>query len=184
MRNILPAIFLVGATLVISSWIYTSANRKGKQRFLVTGSIMETVSYCGGAQPTQRILDSLNKPKGIPFGKLFVKQGLKNIEGAKIIRRITADANGNFSVYLPAGKYCLVEEWKSKPFKLPLKDAKHTIDSSCYRNLYNTGDFTLEIKNKAIHHARFVFHRTCSYNQPCITFHGNLPPAQLPPKRP
>lgn len=162
--------------LVFSCSSSITANQKAKNLFLVTGSMMQTISYCGGAQPSQQVLDSCNKPRGIPYGKFFLKSGNTNLKGASIIQTINTDINGNFAIYLPTGNYCLVEEWKSKPFKLPLNDAKQTIDSTCFLNLYNTCDFKLAIPKKSIHHLIFIFHRNCYYNQPCTSYHGALRP--------
>jgi hypothetical protein len=97
---------------------------------------MQTVSYCGGAQPTRAILDSCNTPHGISFGKLFVKKGSTNDESPIIIDSIIADVSGNFSTSLEPGNYCLVEEWKSKHFHIPLKTDNQKVDSACFRNLF------------------------------------------------
>lgn len=175
MKKSLYSIFLASAAFVIFSWTCIASNKKIKHKLLVAGSIMQTVSYCGGASPSQKILDSCNTPKGIPFGKLFIKSGLTNIEGAPIIHEIKADSNGNFSIYLAAGNYCLLEEWKSKPFKLPLNSTNETVDSACFRKLYHAADFNLKVSNKSIRHIKFIFHRTCPYNQPCISYHRPLP---------
>src|ERR1700733_9194781 len=137
MRKLLYPILLVGAALLISSWMCWTANQKPLPKFHVSGAIMQTTSYCGGAPPGRKIMDSFIKTKGIPFGKLFVKAGLANAEYAPVMDTIRADANGNFSIYLPAGNYCLLEEWKAKPFKLPLNTANQKVDSACFRNLYN-----------------------------------------------
>ena len=175
MKNLPLPILLLITMVSISSWMCVTTKQKLKTTFQVTGSIMQTVSYCGGAQPTQAMLDSFNTPKGIAFGKLFVKLGGMNKEEVKIIDSIVADANGNFSIYLPAGNYCLVEEWKSKPFILPLNNANQTVDSICYKKLYNTCDFELRIASKNINNVKVVFHRTCFFNKPCISYHGPLP---------
>jgi len=175
MRKLLYAISLIGAALIISSWMRITANQRAELKFQVSGSIMQTVSYCGGAPPPQRILDSFNTPKRIPFGKLFVKSGVTNMEGAPIIDTINADVKGNFSIYLPAGNYCIVEEWKSKLFKLPLNNANQTVDSTCFRRLYNACDFKLNITDENIDNVKIVFHRTCPNNQPCISYRGPLP---------
>jgi len=182
MKRLLCAVILMSAALIISSWIGVTLKKKIKPKFLVSGSIMQTLSYCGGARPPQAILDSLNTPKGIPFGKLFIKSRNTNIKSLRIIDSILADSNGNFSIHLPPGDYCLVEEWKSRPFKLPLNDARHTVDSACFRNLYNTCDFKLRITNKNINHLKIVFHRACFYNQPCISYRGPLPSVAAPHK--
>jgi hypothetical protein len=182
MLKLFCAIFLAVAAFISSSWIGT-ANQHRKQKFLVTGSIRQTVSYCGGAEPTQQILDSCNTPRAVPYAKLFVKLGKTNVGRAAVIETIKADAKGNFSVRLPPGSYCLVEEWKSKPFKLPAISANKTVDSACLRNLYNTCDYELKITKKNISHVEIIFHRTCSYNQPCISYRGPLPPKQSPRPR-
>jgi hypothetical protein len=175
MRKLLYPILLIGAALLISSWMRRPANQKSEPKLLISGSIMQTISYCGGAPPSRKILDGLNTPKGIPFGRLFVKIGATNVEDAPVIDTIKADEKGNFSTYLPAGNYCLLEEWKAKPFKLPLNTANQTVDSTCFRSLYNACDFKLIITDKSIDHIKIIFHRTCPYNQPCITYHGALP---------
>jgi|SRR6185312_10749185 len=179
MQKLLCAIILAGAAFISSSWIGT-ANQHRRQKFVVSGTIMQTVSYCGGAAPPQQILDSTNTPKPIPYGKLFVRSGKTNAEGKPVIETIKADENGNFSVRLPAGNYCLVEEWKSRPFKLPANNENQTVDSACFRNLYNTCDYELHVTHKNISGLRIIFHRGCPYNQPCISYRGPLPPKNAP----
>lgn len=181
MRKLLSLVFLAGIALPSYAYRSVPVHHKIKTKFRVTGSIMQTTAYCGGAKPPQAILDSLNTPKGIPFGKLFIRPGKKNASRAVKTYIIKADENGNFCIHLPAGHYCLVEEWKAKRFKLPLNDADHRVDSSCYRNLYSTCDFTLDIINKNLAGIKFVFHRSCPNNQPCISYHGPLHPSKLHP---
>jgi hypothetical protein len=176
MRNLSLTVTLLIITCSFSSLMCATSKQKGKIKFHVAGSIMQTASYCGGAQPSQEILDSFNTPRGIPFEKLFIKEGLTNGESSNIVDTVIANANGNFSIDLPRGNYCFVEEWKSGAFKLPLKSKDQTIDSSCYKNLYNTCDFQLNIENKDVENIKIIFHRKCSFNQPCIPFHGSLPP--------
>jgi hypothetical protein len=176
MKKFLFLFFFISSAVIISSWMCPTANHKGKRKFLVSGSIMQTISYCGGAQPPQRLLDSMNVPKGIPYGKLFVKLKGGHKEGSLIIHTIKADTNGNFSIYLPAGNYCLVEEWKTKPFKLPLNNVNETVDSTCFKNLYNTCDYELNVTDKNVRHLKIIFHRPCYNNQPCISYHGALRP--------
>ena len=181
MKKIAFAIFLPLAAFYILSWMSKPAKKKNKKKFLVTGSIMQTASYCGGAQPTQEMIKKLRTPSGIPFGKLFVKKTLVNEEGARIIDTIRADANGNFSITLPAGNYCLVEEWKSKPFKLPLNSKMQTVDAACYRKLYNTCDYQLNI-TEDMPDLKFNFHRPCYFNLPCISYKGPMPHVSAPHK--
>ncbi len=180
MRKFSFLIFILCASLCITSWMGTAKKKKGKKTFTVTGTIMQTTSYCGGAQPSPDMLARCNTPMGIPNGKLFVKKGTMNKERASLIDSIRADANGKFSIQLPAGNYCLVEDWKAKPFDLPLNNEFQTVDSICYRNMYDACDYELNITDKNIDSVKIVFHRSCFYNRPCISYHGPLPPMAVP----
>lgn len=180
MRRITVLILLPAMAICILSWVSKQAKKKQKRKFLVTGSIMQTASYCGGARPTPEILKKLRTPAGIPFGKLYIKKNFINDQEAAIIDTIQADANGNFSIFLSAGNYCLIEEWKSKPFVLPSNSKYRTVDSACYKNLYQNCDFNLSVGNKNITGRKFILHRPCSFNQPCISYNGPLPHSEKP----
>src|SRR5664279_3153585 len=176
MRKLSSTILLLMITCSVSSLMCATSKQHVKIKFQVSGSIMQTISYCGGAQPTKSMLDSFNTPRVIPFGRLFVKEGLTNGESSKIIDTIISKADGTFSIDLPPGNYCLVGEWKSMSYKLPLKNKDQTIDSTCYKNLYNTCDFQVSVTNKNIENIKIIFHRKCVFNQPCVSYHGPLPP--------
>jgi hypothetical protein len=176
-RPFIYSIFLLSISLCISSWICTPRKKKVKPKYTVTGSIMETRSYCGGAEPSPELLAICNTPHGISMGKLYVKKGSFNKERADILDSICADKNGNFSINLPSGTYCLVEDWKAIPFDLPLNSEIQTVDSLCYRNSYDACDYQLTVSDKNIDSVKVVFHRTCAWNKPCIQYHGPLPPA-------
>lgn len=175
MKKILFVICLLAGASCIFSWRNKLPKKKYKAKFKVTGSIMQTVSYCGGAVPTKEMLIKARTPAGIPFGKLFIRNATANTNSVTITDSIQADATGNFSMDLPAGNYCLVEEWKTKPFTLPLNTKVQTVDSACYRKLYDACDYELHISDKDITDIKIVFHRPCFYNQPCISYKGRMP---------
>jgi hypothetical protein len=154
--------------------------KKQKVKFQVTGSILETRSYCGGAEPSPELLAQCNTPKGVPLAKLYVKKGDSNKEKSTVIDSIFADNEGKFLVNLPAGTYCLVEDWKTKKFVLPEGNEMQTVDSTCYRNRYNACDYQLTVTDKNIDSVKIIFHRNCSWSQPCIDYHGPLPPMAEP----
>ncbi len=180
MKKFLHLIFLLCIILAVSAWKYKPKLHKASRKFTVSGTIMQTVSYCGGAAPSRQIQDSSNTPHAIPYAKLFVKSGSSNKQDGRIIQTINADQEGNFKISLPAGKYCMLEEWKAGTFKLPSNDNNHKVDSACYRDLYNSCDFEILVAHKNIHQLKIVFHRTCSYNQPCVSYRGPLPPKSAP----
>lgn len=170
----------VAFSLCFSSLMCVTIKQKAVTKFKITGFVMQTESYCGGAPLTRKILDSFNTPRAIPFKKLFIKVGITNKEETTFIDSVISDENGKFSADLPKGNYCVVEEWKSKPFQLPLKKENETLDSACFQNLYNSCDYQLNISDKNIDNIKIIFHRPCFYNQPCISYHGPLPPRQRP----
>lgn len=180
MRTFASSILLLSMALCVSSWIIPPKKKKGVQKFQITGTILETRSYCGGAAPPPGMLAQLATPTPIPLGKLFVKKGETNIENAPIIATIVADTSGKFSISLPAGTYCLVEEWKSKKLVMPANDQYQTVDTTCYRKLYNAADYQLVVSNKNVGDVKIIFHRSCPWNQPCINYNGPLPPMAHP----
>ncbi|HET6990629.1 MAG TPA: hypothetical protein VFJ43_04860, partial [Bacteroidia bacterium] len=65
---------------------------------IIKGTVLYNLPYCGGARPTQEILDELAQMK--PLTKSTLK--LKNKSGEYFI---TTDSKGKFSIAIPPGKY-------------------------------------------------------------------------------
>ncbi len=73
----------------------------------VSGTIIKTASYCGGAAPTDEILAELATPA--PYiGTLYLKQGTINDPLEPALATITTDENGDFSIVLAEGDYIIV----------------------------------------------------------------------------
>lgn len=176
----LSFIIPLAISLCLSSLMCATTKQRAVAKFKISGVVMQTMSYCGGAPPTREVLDSFNTPKAMPFKKLFIKPGISNKEETPFIDSIITDENGRFSLDLPEGNYCVVEEWKSRHFQLPLKNEQETVDSACFRNLYNSCDYQVKVSEKNIDNIKIIFHRPCVYNQPCRSYHGPLPPKAAP----
>ena len=179
MKKIITFLFVLAITLFISCFSKRNS-KKPETQFTITGRLMETRDYCGGAVPTPELLAICNTPAGISMGKLFIKKGNFNKGKSPVIDSIVADKEGKFSIQLPAGTYCLVEDWKAKPFLLPENDEMQTVDSACYKNLYDACDYQLTVTDKNIDSVKIIFHRTCAWKKPCIEYHGPLPPVAHP----
>ena len=176
MKVIYNFFFLFNIVAIAMSWECTTLKKFSNIKYHVSGTIMQTQSYCGGAQPTKEILDKLNKPTGIPDTKLFIRKSATNSEDLIIIDSIFSDSVGKFSIDLAPGTYCLVESWKAKRFIPPSDNQNQKTDTICLRNLYNLCDYVLEVDNKNIENVNIVFHRDCFYNLPCVTYKGPVPP--------
>jgi len=66
MKNILFIAF-VGSLLVLSS----CASRKVKEKMTVL-QVLATHEYCGGAMPSEELLEDLNKPKPLSNTKIYI----------------------------------------------------------------------------------------------------------------
>ncbi len=177
MRQFILPVLLLGLISGAASCV-ASSKKTGVAKFTVTGQLLETQSYCGGAAPTPDIIERGRTPHPVPNKKYYVKKGNGNGNG-KVIDSIVSDGAGNFRIDLEAGTYCLVEHWKKMPYVVPSNSKYVTYDTACYRKLYSTCDYVLEV-SKNLDKVTIVSHRSCAWNQPCRQYDGPLPPSAPP----
>lgn len=156
-------------------------SQPGEKKYLVSGMVTQTVSYCGGAAPTQVELDELSKPRPLKGKLLFLKQGNVNDPDSKIITRIVTDEKGKFSLQLPEGNYCIVEEYKTKELVIPPSTSIAIYDETCLRDTYKKCDYSFTIKGSNISNITLNYHESCPWAKPCMDYSGPLPPAVQPP---
>lgn len=94
------------------------------QRYVLKGKVTTTRKYCGGARPTDEILQEFNTPQPAVGMELYLKEGATGNLSAPILDTIVTNADGEFRLKLPLGDYVIV-------------DAKHA-DKSHYRHLKRT----------------------------------------------
>ena len=157
-------------TLLIVLLISISLKAKS-QTYLITGRVQQTFSYCGGANPTQKILDNYAKPQAFANKKFYIRKGKKNNIHKRIISEFTTDSTGNFSLKLPQGTYSiLVEEQvhaiKSKDYANKFQ----TVDESCLQAWWQKPYYLLIVEKNNIP-LNFSFHHQCYIKNdiPCIT---------------
>src|SRR4051812_11044433 len=100
-------------TLVILNSVFLFGQTKHTALLTVSGKVTQTSSYCGGARPSEEMMEQYNKPK--PYaGKIFyVRKGKENNKKAVVLKFIS-DSAGNFSFQLPAGSYCIIQQEQLK----------------------------------------------------------------------
>jgi len=149
-------------------------------RITVTGKLMQTNSYCGGAAPTPEIMEGYEKE--FPYsGKVFyVRKGKVNSTKAEVIASFTTNANGEFSFQVTPGTYSIIQSKQLKALKAAdFKSAKATqVDKKCMKEWWVKPYYLLEVEandiiipNWSIHHPCFV-----SGDIPCISYTGPMPP--------
>lgn len=148
--------------------------------YSVSGYVSLTGSYCGGAAPSEEMLEALSKPYAY-IGKVFyVRKGKTNDLKQPIILKFKTDSSGKFSFKLPPGNYCIIQEEQKNSFgkmKYP-KASNITVDKTCLFDWWKKPYYILEIKDKAITGLDFKFTKRCFIpgDVPCLTFTGPFPP--------
>jgi hypothetical protein len=151
----------------------TSLAQKRKP-YNCTIKVTSTKDYCGGARPSEELLENLRQPKPLPATTFYVIAGLQNKKDVKVIKKVITDSNGKFRLKLRKATYSIISEEQMQPFQTNPSIAYYTWDLSCLRKKWQEPLLKLQIgttKNATIN-----IHSNCFFNLPCGTFTGALPP--------
>lgn len=154
------------------------------KKVTVSGIVMQTSSYCGGAAPPDFIIKELETPRPLAGKKLHIIKGDTNIANRPIVLSFISDSAGKFSFRVEPGLYSvLLEE------QIPLPDAKkystknQSIDEACYKKWWAKPYYLLEVedssnKSTSLEGLVFLFHKRCFINSdvPCLSYLGPFPP--------
>ena len=145
-------------------------------RRTVSGRVVQTSEYCGGAAPTEEMLESLRKEKPFPHKELFIRAGTLNKYSRPIVQKFTSDAEGSFKIALPPGDYCVVDASKKDELKIPATAKGNPKEgesrAACLQKWYRACDKTLTVGKQNLKGVVIKFHHPC--NPPCST--GGPPP--------
>jgi hypothetical protein len=75
---------------------------------LVTVKVTYTSPYCGGARPSDQMLEDSKKPKPLPGQLFYVKPGKENSMSVNALAQAETDTSGKMVFKLPLGKYMLL----------------------------------------------------------------------------
>lgn len=127
---------------------------------LVKGTIMHTRTYCGGAAPSEDMIDKMKKE--IPFANhnFVVKKTTTDVNSAPIFKDFTTDEKGNFSISLPKGNYSVFIQEKTQDYEKGIM-AQFGRSENC-KTWKNTADFTLNVSKKIKSVQTFKMHLTCN----------------------
>jgi hypothetical protein len=157
--------------------------KKKTTKYLISGLITSTSSYCGGARPSDEMLADIATPRPFPSKTIYIKKGEVNSQKKKIVLVLTTDTNGRFQAKLPLGKYLIVDENKKdlKYYNQLLKKYKvettnfEAVDTVCLKKWYSKPDYVLKIDTAGVINININYHKEC-YNLPCTQFRGPYPP--------
>ena len=139
---------------LISVCFFLFANRAAGQ-VDVHIKITQTSSYCGGAAPSNEMLEQLNTP--VPFaGKIiYLRKGNTNKLCKKAVV-LKSDENGEITALLQPGIYAVVDETKKdktfyndlrKRFKNPVPNYE-ALDVACLDDWLKTPDQVIEVSSE------------------------------------
>ncbi len=151
-----------------------------KKQYIVSGSITQTNSYCGGARPSEEMITRLNTPKAWAGKKLYIRNGSENSGKKKVLREIVADSAGHFSTKLPSGTYCIIEKEQVKRLNTEEFRKKKTenlkLDEECLKQWWSKCYMSFEVKEADKTDLNINFHIPCFTNGiPCMKYTGPLP---------
>lgn len=150
--------------------------------YTVSGHINIIGSYCGGAAPTPEVLKAAEKPQPYAKQSLLIRKGKTNVLGTSLATRTMTDANGDFSVMLPAGDYCLVLAEKENVRGENFSTTNMSIDQPCDDKWLKKCDINFTVTNTNVSGLRLNIQKACFLNtlSPCVTYTGPKPPAAAP----
>jgi hypothetical protein len=152
------------------------SNAKAQTLYTISGIITQTASYCQGAAPSEELLNKLSTPKPLANKTIYIKQISSNKYKAKVIAQFTTDSLGKFEIKLPAGNYCLIDNYKVKAFRSKKSNKLFVYDNRCLRKQYEQCDLSLTINNADQKNVSINYHTYCNWDKPCIRYLGQLVP--------
>jgi len=147
--------------------------------------VLQSSSYCGGAEISPEEMAEMSKPRPLANKKCYVRKGSKNDVKAPVVATFISDANGNCTLSLPPGEYCLVDERKyDKKFiadiarKYKKAGLYHSAaDLNCLKAWLATPDAVFTIKEDGENKVEVNYYTPCGWDStPCIQYNGPLPP--------
>ena len=173
--KISSAIFLFNFCIILLANCQQRTVTDANKLFVVSGKVTQTFSYCGGAKPPQKLIESLATPVAYPGKKFYVREGKINNANAKIVLSFQTDSSGQFSIQLPPGIYSIIQEEQLNNIKPGYYNKQNQkADDKCLQEWWVKPYYLLEIKDKNLQELAFTFHHRCYINDdiPCIIYTG------------
>ena len=126
----------------------------GNPSININGNIQNNSNYCGGAAPSQEMLDQLAIYRPSANQTFYIRQGILNRPFTPVYKTFTTDANGLYTVILPVGNYAVITQEKF--------DMEHhpEIDSTC--TWLQAPDFNLNVvSTQQVYNKQYT--QSCSY---------------------
>lgn len=135
----------------------------------VSGSVKIIHSWCTDIVGGEKYEEAI-KPRPFPYKKLYVRKGDSNDYSKPIIMEFTTDKNGNFSISLPPGVYCIVDESKIDKAMYDTLWARHLkgtyaclpLDTNCFKKWFATPEKVFKVGMDSVKDITLTFYTRCS----------------------
>lgn len=183
-------ISVVGVLLACSNSKQVEVSKNQAEKFDVVISATTTQVYCGGASPTEEMLEELKTPNPASNVYLYLRKGDTNFIEKEIDYQLKTDDSGQVKISLPVGTYSIVFENKkdiSVYNELIEKYGKGTsyqtaIDTNCLKSYFKQPNAILKVEENGENTITVNRKMHCQWTRiPCSHYKGDLPPS-APPK--
>lgn len=159
-------------------------DKKSGEVFMVTGKVTQSSSYCGGARPTDEILNNITAPRPMVGTTYYVRKGTTNDVTQKIVMTFSTGTDGSFSFKLPPGEYIIIEAnrldstyVKSIAKKYEKPTASYTeAKKECLHEWLKGGLFQFKIVDAPVSNIEWNINHSCWTDDPCVHYTGPYPP--------
>jgi hypothetical protein len=157
---------------VIMFCICSTSNAQSK-KYVIKIKATTTSSYCGGAAPSDDMIDKLKTPRGINGTTFYIISGSTNKADRKIIDSFTTDDLGEANIKMRAGTFAIITAEQRASFKTKSNNEYQTWDNACLLKTWQKPQAIFKSTSKK--NVSFNIERPCQWNMPCGKYTGPLP---------
>lgn len=159
------------------NWSCNTRKKAGSRDLILSGKVTFTTPYCGGARPSDEMLQEYNRPK--PYaGKVLFAERLGPLVVPPV--RIVTNDTGYFSVSLSPGDYVLLQEEQLDTLNVAelKKPGMVEVDTVCLKKWKHTPLASVSLRQQNIDSITINFPHPCfiSGDIPCRHYVGPMPP--------
>ena len=156
--------------IFINSCVSDKSEKKEIDLKSVAGKIVQTGVYCGGANPSQEMLEYIYSERHFSNKKMYIREGINNELSKPIIKEFSSNEEGNFEIDLAQGKYCIISETKKERLNLSyflIGPCLQVKSMGCLESWWHNCDKILEVGNEYIKNFTIKFEQICKMEEPC-----------------
>jgi hypothetical protein len=147
------------------------------QKTKIEIEVKSSAQYCGGAQPSEEVMQDLTTPKPLADAVFIV------VKDKKIIATVTSDKAGKLKFKLKKGDYKIYESWRYT-LQTPNNMGADMFDKTCLVAEWEKVYADLRVEKKTFtYKENYPLVQICNWMVPCLNVEVPVPPSAPPPGR-